>query len=89
MTKTAASRTLGVVEQTPFNWVKAQRQGKLAGADSKAVSAEQIAIGRLPSGLAQSLLGPQKKIITNMAQSSNWQTGREYSIDEPPLPLTL
>ncbi len=31
----AAARTLGVVEQTLFNWVKAQRQGKLSGADSK------------------------------------------------------
>ena len=28
----AAARTLGVVEQTLFNWVKAQRQGKLTGA---------------------------------------------------------
>ena len=28
----AAVRTLGVVEQTLFNWVKAQRQGKLTGA---------------------------------------------------------
>ena len=35
----AAARTLGVVEQTLFNWVKAQRQGKLTGADSKAVYA--------------------------------------------------
>ena len=39
----AAARTLGVVDQTLFNWVKAQRQGKLKGADSKPVSAEQIA----------------------------------------------
>ena len=37
----AAARTLGVVDQTLYNWVKAQRQGKLQGADSKAkVSAE-------------------------------------------------
>src|SRR6218665_2659905 len=34
----AAARTLGVVEQTLFNWVKADRLGKLTGADSKAVS---------------------------------------------------
>jgi transposase len=34
----AAARTLGVVEQTLFNWVKAQRQGKLTGADSKPVA---------------------------------------------------
>ena len=38
-----AARTLGVVEQTLFNWVKAQRQGRLKGVDSKPVSAEQIA----------------------------------------------
>jgi transposase len=31
----AAARTLGVVDQTLFNWVKANRQGKLTGADSK------------------------------------------------------
>jgi transposase len=31
----AVARTLGVVEQTLFNWVKAKRQGKLQGADSK------------------------------------------------------
>ena len=39
----AAARTLGVVDQTLFNWVKAHRQGKLEGADSKPkVSAEQM-----------------------------------------------
>ena len=27
----AAARTLGVVDQTLFNWVKAQRQGRLQG----------------------------------------------------------
>ena len=37
----AVARTLGVVDQTLFNWVKAHRQGKLTGADSKPVSAEQ------------------------------------------------
>ena len=30
-----AARTLGIVEQTLFNWVKAQREGRLAGADRK------------------------------------------------------
>jgi len=38
----AASRSLGVVEQTLFNWVKAKREGRLKGASSgKAVSAER------------------------------------------------
>jgi putative transposase len=32
----AAARTLGVVDQTLFNWVKAHRAGKLTGVDSKA-----------------------------------------------------
>ena len=49
----AAARTLGLVEQTLFNWVKAQRQGKLTGADSKAVSAEQMEISRLRAELAR------------------------------------
>ena len=42
-----------MVEQTLFNWVKAQRLGKLKGADSKVVSAEQMEISRLRSELAR------------------------------------
>jgi transposase len=49
----AAARTLGLVEQTLFNWVKAKRDGKLSGADSKAVSAEQMEISRLRTELAR------------------------------------
>ncbi len=49
----AAAQTLGVVSQTLFNWVKAQRQGKLTGADSKPVSAEQMEISRLRAELAR------------------------------------
>ena len=49
----AVARTLGVVEQTLHNWVKAQRQGKLKGADSKPVSAEQMEISRLRAELAR------------------------------------
>ena len=36
-----------------FNWVKAERQGKLKGADSKVVSAEQMEISRLRAELAR------------------------------------
>ena len=43
----AAARSLGVVEQTLFNWVKADREGKLKGADSKVVSVEQMQISWL------------------------------------------
>jgi transposase len=49
----AAARTLGVVEQTLFNWVKAKRQGRLKGAGSKPVSAEQMEISRLRAELAR------------------------------------
>jgi transposase len=50
----AVARTLGVVDQTLFNWVKAQRQGKLNGADSQVkVSAEQMEISRLRAELAR------------------------------------
>ena len=50
----AAARSLGMVEQTLFNWVKAQREGRLKGANSsKAVSAEQMEISRLRAELAR------------------------------------
>ena len=51
----AAARSLGVVEQTLFNWVKAKRQGKVQGADSKSkvVSAEQMEISQLRAELAR------------------------------------
>jgi transposase len=54
----AAARTLGVADQTLFNWVKAQRQGQLKGADSKAkVSVEQMEISRLRAELARMKIG--------------------------------
>lgn len=43
----AVARNLGIVDQTLFNWVKAHRQGRLVGADSKPVSAEQMELSRL------------------------------------------
>ena len=54
----AAARTLGVVDQTLFNWVKAQRQGRLKGVDSKPVSAEQMEISRLRAELARVKMEP-------------------------------
>jgi transposase-like protein len=47
-------RTLGVVDQTLYNWVKAQREGKLKGADSQGkVNTEQMGISRLRAELAR------------------------------------
>ena len=42
-----------MVDQTLFNWVNAHKQGKLKGADSKPVSAEQMEISRLRAELAR------------------------------------
>jgi len=52
-TLAAAARSLGLVEQTLHNWVKAARQGNLRGAEKKLVSAEQMEISRLRAELAR------------------------------------
>src|ERR1700761_4833190 len=50
----AVARSLGIVEQTLFNWVKADREGKLRGAGFKTkLSEEQMEISRLRSELAR------------------------------------
>jgi transposase len=50
----AAARDIGIAEQTLFNWIKAQRQGRLSGiASSRAPSAEQMEISRLRAELAR------------------------------------
>ena len=49
----AEARTLGVVDQMLFNWIKAQSRGKLKGVDSKSVGAEQMEISRLRVELAR------------------------------------
>jgi transposase len=50
----AAARDIGLAEQTLFNWIKAQRQGRLSGiASSRTLSAEQMEISRLRAELAR------------------------------------
>ena len=50
----SAARTLGLVEQTLSNWVKAHREGTLKGADSRSkVTAEQMEISRLRAELTR------------------------------------
>jgi transposase len=49
----AAARSLGVVEQTLYNWVKAQREGRRKGPANSKVSAEQMEISRLRAELAR------------------------------------
>lgn len=49
-----AARSLGVVEQTLSNWVRAHRAGKLRGAGNRAeLTAEQMEIRRLRAELAR------------------------------------
>jgi len=50
---TAVSKILGIAEQTLHNWVKADREGRLQGPDSKPVSPEQMEIARLRADLAR------------------------------------
>ena len=53
-TLAAASRSLGVVEQTLGNWIKLHRAGALKGVSGKnAVTAEQMEISRLRAELAR------------------------------------
>jgi transposase len=50
----SAARSLGVVEQTLSNWIKAHRSGGLKQVDGKAgVTAEQMEISRLRAELAR------------------------------------
>ena len=49
----ATARSLELVEQTLYNWIKAQRQGKLLGLPDKPVSAEGMEISRLRAELAR------------------------------------
>ena len=70
----AAARTLGVVNQTLLNWVKAHRQGKLTGANSKApVSAEQMEISRLR---AEPECVKVEPVILGKARAYTMQEGR-------------
>ena len=50
----SVARSLGVVEQTLSNWVKANREGKLKEVPGKAgITAEQMEISRLRAELAR------------------------------------
>jgi transposase-like protein len=55
---------LGVVDQTLFNWVKVHRAGKLTGAGSKVVSAEQMEISRLRVGADPNLSHRADRILS-------------------------
>jgi transposase len=45
--------TLGLSGQTLYNWVKADREGQLIGADNRPVSAEQMELDNRPVSAEQ------------------------------------
>lgn len=47
------AKVLGISDQTLHNWIKADREGRLIGAGTKPVSAEQMEIARLRAELAR------------------------------------
>src|SRR4051812_39140870 len=49
----AVAATLGVVEQTLYTWMKADREGKLTGEGTKRVSPEQMEPGAAACGVAR------------------------------------
>ena len=49
----AAAKSLGIVEQTLANWVKAEKAGRLRGVKSEQVSAERMEVNRLRAELAR------------------------------------
>jgi transposase len=49
----ATAKILGIAEKTLHNWIRADRDGRLAGAASKPVSPEQMEIARLRAELAR------------------------------------
>ena len=49
----AAAKSLGIVEQTLANWVKADKAGQLRGLSSEQLSAERMEVIRLRAELAR------------------------------------
>ena len=65
-----AARSLGIVEQTLANWVKAHRAGKLRGSGRSAeLTAEQMEIRRLRAELARVDISHRGKHVASHARS--------------------
>ena len=71
----AVAATLGVVEQTLYNWVKAEREGKLAGAGTKPVSPEQMELARLRAEVAR--LKMERDILKNIRRGAPLPKGQK------------
>jgi transposase len=63
--------TLVLAGQTLYNWIKADRDGTLVGADSRPVSAEQMELARLRAENAR--LKMERDILKKAAVDSTGQ----------------
>ena len=72
----AAARSLGVVDQTLFNWVKAHRAGKLTGVDTKAVSAEQMEIRQVVEHIEVGIVRVPRLTAARVPPQARLKTGR-------------
>ena len=83
----AAARSLGSVEQTLFNCVKADRQGRLNGADTQVMSVEPMEISRLRAELARVKMERDILVKATAAQAARSEPGQvEVRLHQPPLP---
>ena len=74
----AAARTVDIAEQTLFNWVKAQRQGRLSGiASSRTMSAEQMEMGARHFCGRSSGLGSSSPVILKLAAQAITAKGND------------
>ena len=69
----AAAKSLGIVEQTLANWVKADKLGQLRGLSSEQLSAERMEVIRLRAELARvtmerDILGKATAYFANVRQ---------------------
>jgi transposase-like protein len=71
----AAARSLGVVDQTLFNWVKAHRAGKLTGIDTKAVSTEQMEIRQVVEHIEVGIVRVPRLTAARVPPQARLKTG--------------
>jgi transposase len=71
----AVAAALGVVEQMLYNWVKADREGKLAGAGAKPVTSEQMELARLRAEVAR--LKMERDILKNIRRGAPLPKGQK------------
>jgi transposase len=73
----AVAKVLGIAEQTLYNWIKLDREGKLGGPGAKPVNPEQMEIARLRAENAR--LKMERDILGNRPRALPRPMGIETS----------